>query len=197
MLEKALFRKHTKLILYMAERKYFSQKELIEWSLSHNEFKDKDSIENKGQFRDKLISYGLLKKYSFKEFKNLYPNELTDACKAYTESMERKRCILLFNSDNLIGLDYPTLAVLKLPFQTYAAKLNKNNLTYSISDTVKAFVFGCSIQKILLFNEKFSGEMKLLANARDELSEELLPLVELARDAMEENIREKVRNKNY
>ena len=76
MLNKAIFRKHSKLFLYMISRTYFSQKEIILWSLNNNEFKDKDSWENKGQFRNKMIKLGVLKKYSYKTFKILITGKL-------------------------------------------------------------------------------------------------------------------------
>ncbi len=192
MLEKALFRKHTRLILYMAARQYFSQKELILWSLANNEFKDKDSIENKGQFRDKLISIGLLKKYTFKEFQNLYPNETTHACKAYAEPMERKRCMLEFDSGKLISLDYPDLSGVKLPFREYASEINDDLMGFYIPDIVKAFVFGCSMQRIIMFNEKLLADMNLIINSRPEISEELLPLVEKARETMENMVKKRI-----
>jgi hypothetical protein len=189
MLEKALFRKHTKLILYMASRRYFSQKEIIAWSLSNKEFKDKDSWENKGQYRDKLISFGILKKYNYKEFSKVYPKEIESANKAYQEPQERKRCILEFESSALIALDYPKLKGIALPFQEYAKETDTKK---ELSETVKAFVFGCSIQRILLLSERLSREMTKLIESRPEIDEKLLPLAEKAKSIMEKWIKEKI-----
>ncbi len=190
MLEKALFKKHTKLILYMVSRKYFSQKEIINWSLSNKEFKDKDSLENKGQYRDKLIFFGVLKKYTYKEFFKKYPNEIESASRAYIEPQERKRCLLEFDSSSLIALDYPKLKMIKLPFQEYIKNINTNK---EISDIVRAFVFGCSIQRILLLNERISKNLELLIESRPMINEELLPLAETARISMENMIKNKIR----
>jgi hypothetical protein len=192
MLEKALFRKHTKLILYMVSRRYFSQKELIEWSLSNKEFKDKDSLENKGQYRDKLISLGILKKYTYKEFSRLYSKETESACKAYREPQERKRCLLEFDSNALVGLDYPKLKGIILPFRDYVTEINTKKERFEISDIVKTFVFGCSIQRILFLNERVSKDLTLLIESKPEIGAELLLLVEKARDAMEKMIKEKI-----
>jgi hypothetical protein len=195
MLEKTLFRKHTKLILFMAERKFFSQKELIAWSLKNKEFRDKDSIENKGQYRDKLISFGVLRKYTGKEFSSQYPEEIETANIAYKDSQERKRCLLVFDSGALIGLDYPKLKELELPLQEYAGKIiseKKNPGNHEISSIVKAFVFGCSIQKIIILNEKISKDLAILNDSRPLITEELLPLVETAREIMEKTIKEKI-----
>jgi hypothetical protein len=192
MLEKALFRKHTKLILYMASRRYFSQKEIIDWSLSNKEFKDKDSLENKGQYRDKLIFFGILKKYKYKEFSMLYPKEIELANRAYQEPQERKRCLLEFDSNALISLDYPKLKGINLPFQEF---INTLNTEKELSEIVKAFVFGCSIQRIQFLSERISKDLTKLIESRPDINEELLPLVEKARDVMEKGIKEKIKGK--
>jgi hypothetical protein len=173
----------------MASRRYFSQKELIDWCLSNREFKDKDSIENKGQYRDKLISMGILKKHSYKEFKKKHPKETESAAKAYKKPQERKRCLLEFDSNALIALDYPKLRGVMLPFNDYAKEIKTKK---EISDIIKAFVFGCSIQRILIVNEKISKASSHLTESRPEIDEGLLPLIQKARDTMEKMIKEKI-----
>jgi hypothetical protein len=175
----------------MALRRYFSQKELIEWSLSNKEFKDKDSLENKGQYRDKLIFFGILKKYTYKEFSVLYPKEIQSASKAYREPQERKRCLLEFDSTSLIGLDYPKLKEVTLPFKDYIKSINTKK-KFDISEIVRAFIFGCSIQRILFLNERLSRDLALLIESKPEIDERLLPLVKKARDVMEKTIKEKI-----
>jgi len=143
MLNKAIFRKHTQLFLYMIFRHYFSQKEIILWSLKNKEFKDKDSWENKGQFRDKMIKLGVLKKYSYKEFKKIYPTKVKDASIAYKKSHERKRVILKINSLRLIELLIPNLL----------NKFDSKILEFiPIQEYIQAFIYGCATQKIITFN---------------------------------------------
>ncbi|MCM2325220.1 MAG: hypothetical protein NDI94_02065 [Candidatus Woesearchaeota archaeon] len=195
MLDKALYKKHTRLILYMAKRKYFSQKEIIDWSLLNGEFKDKDSIENKGQFRDKLISHGTLKKYTYKEFLKRNPDEARHACAAYTDPQERKRCLLEFDPKGFIALDYPRLKDIDLPFCEYADFVFDSSYDFHISDIVKAFVLGCSIQKVIPFSKKFSEDMKAIIQVRPEVDERLLPLVEAAKETMEKMLRKRIENR--
>jgi hypothetical protein len=193
MLEKALFRKHTKLILHMASRQFFSQKEIIRWSLKNKEFKDKDSWENRGQFRDKLIDFEILRKYTYKEFSKSFPKEIELASKSYQELQERKRCLLEFDPNALISLDYPKLKGIGLPFREYIDTINEKEKTEKeLSDIVRAFVFGCSIQRILFLSERMSRDMAKLIESRQDIDEELLPLVEKARDLMEKKIKERI-----
>jgi hypothetical protein len=196
MLDHALYRKHTRLILYMAKRRFFSQKEMIEWSLLNNEFKDKDSIENKGQFKDKLIQHGTLKKYTYREFSRIYGDEARNACRAYIDPQERKRCLIEFDPKGFIALDYPRLKEIDLPFCEYADFVFDISYGFSISDIVKAFVLGCSIQKVIPFSKRFSEDMKMIIQARPEVDERLLPLVGAAKETMERMLRSRIEAKS-
>ncbi|NTV23977.1 MAG: hypothetical protein HGA85_06440 [Nanoarchaeota archaeon] len=204
MLDKALFRKHTKLILYLMSREYFSQKEAIAYSLANNEFKDKDSWENKGQFRDKLISLGLLKKYSYKEFSRLYPAHAEDASKAYAGSYERKRAMLVFDSLRLLELIAPSLMKTRanspgieevLPIKEYASKcISDYDREMSIKSYLDSFILGCSMQRILIFrSQKLIELLKALSSDKGYFEEAELknmnPYIMLARDIFEARIK--------
>ncbi|MEM2131150.1 MAG: hypothetical protein QXR96_01375 [Candidatus Woesearchaeota archaeon] len=215
MLEKAIFRKHTKLILFMAYRKYFSQKELIEFSLKNKDFKDKDSIENKGQFLDKLIKLGLIEKYKYKDFLKKHPDKIKEASIAYKKSHERKRIILEFKEKNLLLLEYELSEirdiikeVLKkdiLPFNEYLNKIyetffkkqklkNNKEKNFEIKEIVALFLIGCSFSKIYFSKYEFIiNELKeQIKNIKIEINENNFPLIKTAQNLTDERIR-----KNY
>ncbi|MFH2020979.1 MAG: hypothetical protein ABIJ34_06175 [archaeon] len=216
MLEKAIFRKHTNLFLYMISREHFSQKEIIHFSLENHEFKDKDSWENKGQFRDKLINLGLLKKYSFREFKERYPSLAEDAGRAYEKSHERKRIILSFDSTKLLGMALPSLnrfndkkdIINLIPIKEFSTACLTSNIgstnnesiirynkdDFTIREYINAFIVGCSIQRILVFkSQKLLELMKTFSSKTGDYDEEELLIMRdymiLARDLFEKNIK--------
>ncbi|MEM3373909.1 MAG: hypothetical protein QXE31_01685 [Candidatus Woesearchaeota archaeon] len=202
MLEKALFRKHTKLFLYMSVRQYFSQKELIIFSLSHREFKDKDSIENKGQFLDKLINLGIIKKYKYKDFIKKYPEKIRAASIAYQKSHERKRIILEFKIEQFLALDFPFIKKIKnfeLPFKEYinqfydinTNKLHKN-LNYSIKELITFFLYGCSLAKIYFTKyEKILNQLKKIKyhTTLENLNKDSLFFIKIAQEQMESKLK--------
>ena len=195
----------------MISRNYFSQKEIILWSLENFEFKDKDSWENKGQFRDKMINLNILKKYPYKKFKELYPEKINDASIAYTKSHERKRIILEMNSLKLIDLLIPNQldkfdsTILNLiPIQEYAkiclSQLKNQSTNHSINDYIHAFIFGCATQKIILFNQpkltKLSNTLnEYIMNIYDENLLNLNEEINLARNLFEKNIKKFIESK--
>ena len=201
MLNKAIFRKHTQLFLYMIFRHYFSQKEIILWSLKNKEFKDKDSWENKGQFRDKMIKLGVLKKYSYKEFKKIYPTKVKDASIAYKKSHERKRVILKINSLRLIELLIPNLLnkfdskILEfIPIQEYAKFCLENKKSYTIQEYIQAFIYGCATQKIITFNHPKITKLcetfaEYIMGRYDEKMSILNNEITFSRDLFEKNIK--------
>jgi hypothetical protein len=207
MLNQAIFRKHSKLFLYMISRTYFSQKEIILWSLNNNEFKDKDSWENKGQFRDKMINLGVLKKYSYKIFKEYYPDKITKASIAYIKSHERKRVILELNSLKLIELLIPSFInrfdpkILKLiPIQEYANICLNKTISHTIQEYIHAFIFGCATQKIITLNHpKITKLCRIFSEyIMPRYDEEMLSLddeITVSRNLFEKNIRKYIESK--
>lgn len=199
LLEKSLFKKHTILFLYMIIREYFSQKELILYSLKNNEFKDKDSIENKGQFLDKLIDLKVIEKYNYRDFMKKFPSKINDASKAYIKSHERKRVILEFKIMNFLALEFPLIKKIKneLPFKEYINEIyniEKNELkinelkieNFFIKDIIKSFLIGCSLANIYFF-PKYEKMNKILKKytLNNEIKEQDLILINIAKRKIE------------
>lgn len=191
----------------MISRQYFSQKEIILWSLNNHEFKDKDSWENKGQFRDKMIDFGLLKKYSYKKFKKLHPNEIDSAASAYETSFERKRVILEMSSFKLIDLLIPSFAdkfdsrILDLiPIKEYAIHCLNKQKKHTIKDYIQALILGCATQKIIVFNQP---KITTLCNVfseyimvrYDEKMKNLNDEITFSRNLFEKNIRKYIESR--
>jgi hypothetical protein len=205
MLDRAIFSKHTRLFLFMMSRVNFSQKEIIAWSLENKEFKDKDSWENRGQFRDKMISLGLLSKHSYKEFASLHPDLAAEAASAYEGSHERKRIILSFQSLRLLEIRLPALrsyaeksgdhkSMLDLiPLKAYSAACLEMDQE-PLGRCIDAFIVGCSMQRVLLLmNQRLHDVVKIFVSGAkgyveidiDGMQDHVL----LARDLFEKNIR--------
>jgi len=201
MLGKAIFRKHTRLFLYMLSRVYFSQKEVILWCIENGEFKDKDSWENKGQFKDKMVRYGLIKEYSYKSFKETFPDEVDAASIAYKRSHERKRLILEMDSVRFLSFLVFDINKIKdeelrklIPLQEYATLCLKESSEHTIQEYLFAFIAGCATQRIYTFNyPKIVRLQKVfsdyLMSAFDENIDSLKKQIDMSRELFEKNVR--------
>ncbi|MEM4397821.1 MAG: hypothetical protein QW757_04325 [Candidatus Woesearchaeota archaeon] len=189
----------------MSLREFFSQKELIIFSLTNGDFKDKDSIENKGQFLDKLIKLGIIKKYKYKDFLKKHPDKIRYASIAYKKSHERKRVILEFSIENFLSLDFPFIKKIKnfsLPFKEYLNQIYDihtnnfhKNFNYQLKELVIFFLYGCSLAKIYFTKyQKILNQLKKIKNYEyfENLNKDSLILIKIAQEQMELKLRKSI-----